>query len=43
MPKTNRLLATLFAAVMLTVLMVPTVTVPAQAAIPSAVPLVELA
>ena len=43
MPKTNRLLATLFAAVMLTVLMVPTVSMPAQALSASAVPLVELA
>ncbi len=43
MPKTNRLLATVFAAAMLTVLMVPTVTVPAQAMNASAVLLVERA
>jgi hypothetical protein len=43
MPKTNRLFATLFAAVMFTVLMVPTVTIPVQASTPTAFALVELA
>lgn len=43
MPKTNRLFATLFAAAMLTVLLVPTVSVPVQAMSVSAVPLIELA
>jgi hypothetical protein len=43
MPKTNRFYAALFATVMLTVMMVPTLSVPAKAATPTAVPLFELA